>query len=126
VPCAATDNLKLTFPIAAATLQMAWGLISLPGDVPEMQDVLEELTWATTYLLACRTSNDSLVSQVSSGHTSEEGIVSPMSVDKLMVEMAGCLLFSFNTIVTPKFHKSLQTGINDSDNAAAMVVRRTR
>lgn len=48
------DNLKLTFPIAAATFQMAWGIASLPGSGAGVsQQVFTEIRWATDYLLAC-------------------------------------------------------------------------
>lgn len=59
-----TDNLKWTFPIAVSTLQIAWGVVSLPEGVAPSQAMISELTWATEYLIACKITNDSLVSQV--------------------------------------------------------------
>ncbi len=61
--CAYADNLKLTFPVAAATFQMAWGVASLPGKGNGVnQQVFTEVRWATDYLLACY-SGSSLVIQ---------------------------------------------------------------
>lgn len=58
------DNLKLTFPIAAAALQIAWGVASLPTSASLDDQVYQQLRWAGDYLLACRLTPDTLVSQV--------------------------------------------------------------
>ena len=61
--CDYAGNLKLTFPIAAATFQMAWGIASLPGKGNGVdQQVFTEIRWATDYLLACY-SGSSLIIQ---------------------------------------------------------------
>ena len=60
---ACADNLKVTFPIAAATFQMAWGIASLPGSGAGVdQQVFAEMRWATDFLLACF-NGSSLVTQ---------------------------------------------------------------
>lgn len=57
------DNLKLTFPIAAAVFQMAWGVASLPSSGAGVnQQIFTEMRWATDYLLACF-GNTTLVTQ---------------------------------------------------------------
>ena len=59
-----TGNLKLTFPTAAAALQLAWGVVSLPPSAVVDEQVYEHLNWTAQYLIACRLTPDSLVSQV--------------------------------------------------------------
>ena len=62
--CCRADNLKLTFPTAAALFQMAWGIASLPGGGSEVNpSILTEMRWATDYLMACF-GNTTLVTQV--------------------------------------------------------------
>jgi hypothetical protein len=62
--CCIADNLKMTFPIAATILQVAWAIVSLPPSATVDQAVLVELRWGCEYLLACQISNSTLVTQV--------------------------------------------------------------
>lgn len=57
------DNLKMTFPIAAAVLNMAWGVVTLPEGAAADPSVLAELRWGADYLSACLITNSSLVVQ---------------------------------------------------------------
>jgi hypothetical protein len=57
------DNLKMTFPIAAAVLSMAWGVVTLPEGAAVDPSVLAELRWGADYLSACLITNSSLVVQ---------------------------------------------------------------
>ena len=58
------DNLKMTFPIAAAMLSIAWGAISLPANEAVNERVYAELQWGADYLTACLIANDTFVCQV--------------------------------------------------------------
>ena len=58
------DNLKLTFPTAAALFQVAWGIASLPGGGSDVNSLLlTEMRWGTDYLMACF-GNSTLITQV--------------------------------------------------------------
>ena len=59
-------NLKLTFPIAIAATQLAWGMIAAPGGFagsPSTAAHLASLKWGTDYLMACRPSTTDFVAQ---------------------------------------------------------------
>ena len=59
-------NLKLTFPIAIAATQLAWGMIAAPGGFagsPSTAAHLASLKWGTDYLMACRPSPTEFVAQ---------------------------------------------------------------
>ena len=61
-------NLKLTFPIAIAATQLAWGMIAAPGGFagsPSTAAHLASLKWGTDYLMACRPSTTDFVAQAS-------------------------------------------------------------
>ena len=53
----------MTFPIAAAVLNIAWGVASLPAGASVDAAVLDELRWGTDYLTACMVTSSSLVVQ---------------------------------------------------------------
>ena len=53
----------MTFPIAAAVLNIAWGVVSLPPGASVDAAVLDELRWGADYLTACMITPDSLVVQ---------------------------------------------------------------
>lgn len=62
-------NLKLTFPIAIAATQLAWGMIAAPGGLGGTRSTaahLASLKWGTDYLMACRPSTTDFVAQARS------------------------------------------------------------
>lgn len=64
------DNLKLTFPMATAATQIAWGLYASPGGFERsgqgLSYAVDNLQWVTNYLGLCANNGSYVVAQVRS------------------------------------------------------------